>query len=117
MDRPRPEPNRGEIWFVDLDPVRGHEQSGRRPALVMSANPFNLSAAGMVVLIPLSTKEKHVPLHVRVSPPEGGLREVRFIRCEDIRAVSMERLSRRLGRVAPATLVAVENRLRLLLEL
>jgi len=112
-----PEPSRGDIWLVDLDPVRGHEQAGRRPAVILSTNPFNFSAAGIVVLVPLSTKEKHVPLHVRISPPEGGLREVSFIRCEDVRAVSKERLSKRLGKVAPPTLAAVENRLRLLLEL
>jgi mRNA interferase MazF len=112
-----PEPTRGDVWFVDLDPVRGHEQAGRRPALIVSTDPFNFSAAGVVVLVPLSTKEKHVPLHVRVSPPEGGLRELSFIRCEDVRTVSKERLSKRLGKVSPATLAAVESRLRLLLEL
>ena len=70
------EPNRGELWMADLDPVKGHEQAGRRPILIVSTNPFNYSAAGMIVIVPLSTKEKHVPLHVRVSPPEGGLRQV-----------------------------------------
>ena len=104
-------------WFVDLDPVKAYEQAGRRPALVVSTNPFHHSMAGMVVVVPLSTKEKHVPLPVRISPPEGGLRQVSFIRCEDVRSVSRERLASRLGRVLTPTMLAVENRLRLLLEL
>ncbi|WP_198471546.1 type II toxin-antitoxin system PemK/MazF family toxin [Acetomicrobium sp. S15 = DSM 107314] len=40
------EPSRGEIWLVDLNPLRGHEQAGRRPSLVISVNGFNYGPAG-----------------------------------------------------------------------
>ncbi|HOJ82886.1 MAG TPA: type II toxin-antitoxin system PemK/MazF family toxin [Acetomicrobium flavidum] len=111
------EPSRGEIWLVDLNPVCGHEQAGRRPALVVSVDGFNHGPAGLVIVIPITTKDKGIPLHVGVFPPEGGLNEQSFIKCEDVRSVAKERLVRCLGRVEEGTLAEVEDRLRILLGL
>ena len=110
-------PARGEVWSVDLDPARGHEQAGTRPALVISVDEFNGGPADLVVLLPITTREKGIPFHVRVDPPEGGLKAVSFIKCEDVRSISKERLARRLGRVLPRTIAEVEFRLRVLLKL
>ena len=110
-------PSRGEVWLADLDPVKGHEQSGRRPSLVISDDRLNHSAAGLCVVIPITSKNKGQPLHVPVSPPEGGLTLPSFIKCEDMRSVSLERLLSRYGQVQPQTLAEVEDRLRLLLKL
>lgn len=112
-----PKPVRGEIWMIDLDPTRGHEQAGNRPGLVVSADAFNAGAAGLVIILPLTTKHKGVRSHVPVAPPEGGLRQPSFIKCEDVRSVAIERLSRRLGSVTPTTMEAVELRLRILMDL
>lgn len=111
------EPSRGEIWLVDLNPVCGHEQAGRRPALVVSVDGFNHGPAGLVIVIPITTKDKGIPLHVGVFPPEGGLNEQSFIKCEDVRSVAKERLVKCLGRVEEGTLEEVEDRLRILLGL
>ena len=111
------EPSRGEIWLMDLNPVCGHEQAGRRPALVVSVDGFNHGPAGLVIVIPITTKDKGIPLHVGVFPPEGGLNEQSFIKCEDVRSVAKERLVRCLGRVGEGTLAEVEDRLRILLGL
>lgn len=108
-------PLRGEVWLVDLDPVRGREQAGRRPGLVVSVDLFNRGPADLVVVIPLTTREKGIPWHVAVEPPEGGLKEKSFIKCEDLRSVAKERLLSRLGAVSAETLAAVEDRLRILL--
>lgn len=86
------QPARGEIWIVDLNPVRGHEQSGRRPGLVVSTDIFNSGPAELVVLVPITSKEKGIPFHVEIYPPEGGLKERSFIKCEDIRSLAKERL-------------------------
>ena len=112
-----PRPLRGEIWMIDLDPTRGHEQAGTRPGLVVSADTFNAGPAGLIIILPLTSRHKGVRSHVPVEPPEGGLRKPSFIKCEDVRSVALERLSRRLGRVTPATMEAVEFRLRILMEL
>ncbi|AEG15176.1 transcriptional modulator of MazE/toxin, MazF [Desulfofundulus kuznetsovii DSM 6115] len=110
-------PLRGEVWLVDLNPVRGHEQAGRRPALVVSVDMFNSGPAELVVVLPITTKDKGIPLHVRIDPPEGGVKETSFVKCEDIRSVSTERLTARLGRVSRDVMALVEDRIRILLGL
>ena len=78
---------------------------------------FNQGAAGLVVVLPITSKAKGIPFHVQVTPPEGGLKKVSFIKCEDGRSVAKERLAKRLGVVFPTTLAAVEDRLRILMGL
>ena len=108
---------RGEVWLVELDPTRGREQQGQRPALIVSTNGFNKSPADLVVLIPLTSKDKGIPWHVAVAPPEGGVKTKSFIMCEAVRSVSKERLAQRWGAVSAATLDDVEDRLRILFDL
>jgi mRNA interferase MazF len=110
-------PARGEVWYVDLNPVRGHEQAGRRPALVISATTFNEGPANLVVVLPMTTRDRNIPLQVAVEPPEGGLPRRSLVKCEDVRSVDRRRLTRRLGAVSQTTLEAVEMRLRALLGL
>ncbi len=110
-------PFRGELWLVDLNPVKGHEQAGRRPALVISVDLFNQGAAELAVILPVTSTNKHIPLHVPVDPPEANLQKTSYIKCEDIRSLSSERLINRLGTVSPATMELVEDRIRILLGL
>ncbi len=112
-----PKPSRGEVWMMDLNPTRGHEQAGTRPGLVISADAFNAGPAGLVIVLPITAQHKGVRSHVPVTPPEGGLHKQSFIKCEDVRSVALERLGRRLGSIAPATIEAVEFRLRILMGL
>jgi len=104
-------PGRGEIWSVELNPVKGHEQAGKRPCLVMSVDLFNHGPAGLVVVLPITTKNKGI------MPPEGGLKETSYIKCEDVRSLSMERLIERWGTVSSEKLAMAEDRLRILMEL
>jgi mRNA interferase MazF len=85
--------------------------------LIISVDIFNHGAAELVVAIPTTSKAKGIPLHVEVSPPEGGLSVPSYIECEDVRSISTSRLVRKLGRVSPQTIDAVEDRLRILLGL
>lgn len=110
-------PARGEVWTADLNPTQGHEQAGRRPVLVVSTDRFNHSPAELVVIVPVTSQQKGVPWHVTVSPPEGGLRRRSQVMCEAVRCVSRQRLTRRLGQVSASTMQAVNQRLRVLLEL
>lgn len=111
------EPDRGGVWIVDLNPVRGHEQAGTRPALIVSVDRFNRGPAGLVVVLPITSRSKGVSLHVAISPPEAGLTLPSFVKCEDVRSISIERLVRRLGSVEKQTISLVEDRLRILLAL
>ncbi|MGC9317493.1 MAG: type II toxin-antitoxin system PemK/MazF family toxin [Armatimonadota bacterium] len=110
-------PARGEVWYADFNPVRGHEQAGHRPALVVSADLFNAGPANLVVVLPMTTVDRGIPLHVAVEPPEGGVRERSLIKCEDIRSIDQRRLTRRLGVVSQETMARVDDHLRALLVL
>jgi len=103
--------------MVDLGTTRGHEQAGRRPGLVVSVDGFSHGPAGLVVLVPLTTRERGIPWHVAVSPPEGGVQHPSCIKCEDVRSVSKSRLVHLLGRVSATTLARVGDRLQILLDL
>ena len=111
------EPLRGEVWLVDLNPTRGHEQAGKRPGLIVSVDLFNQGPAGLVVILPITTKAKGIPFHVEINISEGGLVKRSFIKCEEIRSIAKERLFKRMGRVSDETMKAVEDRLRILLNL
>lgn len=108
---------RGEVWLVDLSPVRGREQAGKRPCLVISVDLFNQGGAELAIALPITSKNKGIPFHVEVNPPEAGLRMQSFIKCEDVRSISVERFERKLGAVAPETLAQVEIRLKILMGL
>ncbi|MEA3238209.1 MAG: type II toxin-antitoxin system PemK/MazF family toxin [Candidatus Bipolaricaulota bacterium] len=112
-----PHPARGEIWGVDLTPVLGHEQGGRGPALVVSVDAFNAGPAELVVILPLTSKAKGIPFHIQIKPPSGGLEQVSYVKCEDIRSISRQRLRERWGTVSSMTLLQIEDRLRILLNL
>jgi len=110
-------PARGEVWLADLDPVRGHEQVGRRPVLVISDDIFNRGPADLVIVLPMTSRLRSIPSHVRVSPPEGGLTTESAILCEGVRSITRRRLVTRWGAVRRRTLIAVEEILRILLRL
>lgn len=110
-------PRRGEVWFVSLNPTVGHEQAGRRPAVVISEDAFNRGPADLVVLLPITSTLKPIPSQIRLSPPEGGLDRESAVLCEAVRSVSRQRLIRRLGAVSAARLALVEDALRILLRL
>lgn len=110
-------PSRGEVWWVDLNPTRGHEQRGRRPALVVSVDKFNHGPSYMVVLVPITSTNRRIPFHIEVRPPEGKLDHTSYLQCDQVRCVSRHRLVSLLGPVYEDTLVQVEDRLRILLGL
>ena len=112
-----PEPQRGDVWLADLNPARGHEQAGERPVLIFSVDEFNSGPADLIVVLPITSTIRPIPLHVIVSQPEGGLKVKSRILTDGIRSISKERLKERWGQVSPETMAAVETRVRTLLGL
>lgn len=110
-------PKRGEIWFADLEPVKGHEQGRIRPVLIISVNRFNRSPAGLCTIVPLSSKFRDIPSHIGVDPSESGLDKRSFIICEQLRTISGIRLKKLKGAVSDITLRMVEKYLRYFLGL
>ena len=100
--RPEPDPR-----------PRAGRHSGRR--CIVSVDKFNAGPAGLVIVAPLTSVDKRQPLHVRIDPPEGGVRETSYAKAEDVRSVSSERLVDRWGAVERSTLRAVTRRVGLLI--
>ena len=110
-------PNRGEIWYADLDPIKGHEQAGKRPVLILSANSFNHGPATLVIVAPLTRTERRLPIHVEVNPPEGGIKQRSFIMCEAVRSITKDRLlAGPWGTVSHQTVTKVVDIIAILLE-
>ena len=106
---------RGDIWLVDFGEPVGREQARRRPAVVVSADPLNDSRAGVVIVVPCTTRRRELPSHVELDPSQCGLEEVSYAKCEDVKSVSERRLITRLGAVDDEALFAITRALRFLL--
>lgn len=110
------QPEQGDVFWTDPDPTRGTEQAKPRPFAIVSVDQLNRSAVGLSLAVPLTRTDFENALHLAIRPPEGGLRETSFAMPEQLRAVSHERLSRRLGSLRPATREELLRRCRLLLR-
>lgn len=110
-------PFRGQIWWVNLDPTKGHEQAGTRPCLVVSANKFNHGPAGLVSVVPITRSDKRIPSHVKVQKGEGGLTEDSYVKCEEVRCIDKGRLSNSVGQVTADTMAKVDARIKVILGL
>jgi mRNA interferase MazF len=109
-----PSGQQGEVWEVSLEPVVGHEQGGRRPVVIVSVDRISSGRGEMCIVVPFTRTDRGTPVHVRVDPPEGGLKAVSFALPENVRSISRERLARRLGNLRDDTLEQVLDRIHLL---
>ena len=106
-------PQRGEIWWVNLNPALGSEIKKTRPCIVLGANILNERRC-TVIIVPLSTAPQAAP-PLLVPVECAGKTAVAVT--DQIRAVTKERLHRRAGELAPSDLARVEEALRTILEL
>jgi mRNA interferase MazF len=113
--------NRGELYWVRLDPIEGSEQAGTRPAVIVSRDAINRTSP--VVLICPLTDASHVrvarlyPSDVLVRAPEGGLRVDSVVLTLQLRAVAKRRLLERLGQLEADTLAKIEAAIKITLDL
>jgi mRNA interferase MazF len=112
----RARPQQGDVYWADPDPTRGSEQAKSRPFVIVSIDQLNRAPLELSLAAPLTRTDFANPLHVEIAPPEGGLRERSFAMPEQLRAISHERLARRLGRLRPTTMDDLLRRCRLLLR-
>jgi len=113
---------RGEIRLTDLEPVRGSEANKRRPAVIVSNDRANRTAArlgrGVVTVVPVTSNVRHVfPFQVLLPAELTGLRVDAKAQAEQVRSASVERLGPVLGRVPAAVMTALDEALRLHLQL
>ena len=113
---------RGEVRLTDLEPVRGSEADKRRPAILVSNDHANATAArlrrGVVTVVPITSNVARVYAFQVLLPAElTGLRVDSKAQCEQVRAVSVEPLGPVLGRVPASLMTQIDDALRLHLQL
>jgi mRNA interferase MazF len=113
---------RGEVWQVELDPARGSEANKKRPAVIVSNDRANATATrlgrGVVTVIPVTSNTARVfPFQVSLSSEASGLAADSKAQAEQVRSIAVQRLGHRIGRVSPTELAAIDDALRLHLEL
>lgn len=109
----KPEPRRGDVYWVDFSPARGVEQRGRRPALIIQNDRGNEHSAYTVVAAISSAPLPRVyPFTVPLSAGEGGLPRAGHVNCAQILTIDQDRLGDRLGALDDDTMRLVSVALR-----
>ena len=89
---------RGEIYWADLNPVRGSEQAGFRPVVILSHEIFN-RRSGTVIAMAITSQPQRSGFPLTLALPEDKLPRPSWIKISQIRTISVERLGKRLGAV------------------
>lgn len=97
---------RGEIRWADLNPVRGREQAGRRPVLVLSHDVFN-ERSGTVIALAMTSQEPRAGFPLTLECRAAGLTKRSWIKISQIRTLSVDRIGRRLARTSDEELARV----------
>ena len=113
---------RGEIYSVDLEPVRGSEANKRRPAVIVSNDAANATAGrlgrGVITVLPVTSSiERVYPFQVLLPAAATGLERDSKAQAEQVRSIAVDRLGERLGVVPGAIMLAIDEALRLHLDL
>lgn len=97
---------RGEVRWADLNPVRGHEQAGERPVLVLSHDVFN-ERSGTVIAVALTSQEPKAGYPLTLELTATKLPKRSWVKISQIRTLSTERIGRRLGRASDEELAKI----------
>ncbi len=109
---------RGEVYFADLNPVRGREQGGRRPVLIVQNDVGNRhSPVTIVAAITSSVAERPYPTEVRLLAGEGGLSKDSAVLLNQIKTIDKERLEQRLGQLNASAMRQVDDAIKISLGL
>ena len=91
---------RGDVVRAELNPTMGHEQAGQRPVVILSHDIFN-ERSGTVIAVAVSSQEPRAGFPLTLELTTAKLPKRSWARISQIRTLSVARLGRKLGRVAP----------------
>jgi mRNA interferase MazF len=94
---------RGEIYWAELNPTIGHEQGGLRPVLIVSHDIFN-DRSGIVIAVAITSQEPRAGFPLALEITTTKLPKRSWARIGQIRTLSVERLGKKLGQIAPEEL-------------
>lgn len=98
----------GVIAWAALEPVRGREQGGHRPVLVIASAGYLDAVTTLVIVLPITTTDRGWPNHVRIDGP-SGLDRPSWIMTEQPRTLSRDRLTRIAGEISTDCLTSVRS--------
>jgi mRNA interferase MazF len=90
---------RGEIRWADLNPVRGREQAGLRPVLILSHDVFN-ERSGTVIAMALTSRQQRASFPLTLELGSRGLPKKSWLKISQIRTLSVERIGKRIGKAS-----------------
>ena len=94
---------RGEIRWADLNPVRGHEQAGLRPVVILSQDVFN-ERSGTVIAMALTSQPQRASFPLTHELLSSKLQKQSWVKISQVRTLSVERIGKMLGRATPEDL-------------
>jgi len=94
---------RGEVRWADLNPVRGREQAGLRPVLILSHDVFN-ERSGTVIAVAITSQPQRAGFPVTLEIESSKLPKRSWVKISQIRTLSTERIGKRIGRASPEEL-------------
>ncbi len=97
---------RGEIRWADLNPVRGHVQAGLRPVLILSHDVFN-ERSGTVIVVALTSQAQRAGFPLTYELQSSKLAKRSWVKISQIRTLSVERISARLGHATPEDMAQI----------
>jgi mRNA interferase MazF len=97
---------RGEIRWADLNPVRGREQSGLRPVLVLSQDVFN-ERSGTVIAVALTSQPQRAGFPLTLELQNKRLPKKPWVKISQIRTLAVERIGKVIGRASPEEIAQV----------
>lgn len=97
---------RGEVRWAGLNPVRGHEQSGHRPVLILSHDIFN-ARSGTVIAVALTSQPQRAGFPLTLELKAARLRKPTWAKISQIRTLSVERIGKRVARITPLEVTRV----------
>lgn len=103
---------RGSVVWAELDLVRGREQAGRRPALVVASDLYLEQADTLAIVLPATTTDRGWPNHVLLRGPHLDLPRATYAMTEQPRTVTRDRFAGEIGVVDSATMRDVDRWLR-----
>ena len=90
---------RGDVIWADLNPVKGHEQAGQRPVLILSPEVFNLRS-GTVIALALTSQPQRAGFPLAMEITSVALPKPTWVKISQIRTLSVERLGKRIGHIS-----------------
>jgi mRNA interferase MazF len=97
---------RGDIRWADLNPVRGGEQAGSRPVLILSHDVFN-ERSGTVIAVAMTSQEPRTGFPLTLESRAPALTKQSWIKISQIRTLSVDRIGRKLARASDEELARV----------